>query len=169
MAGNMSVMMICIVAEVDRKRLFVSPTAEHIQTARSAKPDSYPTQKMPTTAYLVSGRGYGIENWHQLFTERQLSALTTFIDMAEKAGEQAREDGADEQYANAIKTYLALAVGRLSNGNSSLGVWHAIRENIEGPFGRQAITMVWDFPEANPFSNSSKNWTGMLEGVIKTL
>ena len=168
-AGNMNVKMTCIVAEGNRKRLFAAPTAEYTQTAHSAKPRWRPTQKMPTTAYLVSGRGYGIENWHQLFTERQLVALTTFIELTSDAAALAREHGADEQYANAIQTYLALAVGRLSNGNSSFGVWHAIRENIEGPFGRQAIPMVWDFPEANPFSNSSKNWTGMLEGVIKTL
>ncbi len=71
-AGNMGEQMTGIVAEGDRRRLFLSPTDEHIQTALSARANKRPMQKMPTTAYLVSGRGYGVTHWHQLFTERQL-------------------------------------------------------------------------------------------------
>ena len=82
-AGNMGEQMTAIVAEGDRKRLFLSPTAAHVETALSAKPNirSVPQQRMPTTAYKVSGRGYGITHWKELFTQRQLAALTTFSEL----------------------------------------------------------------------------------------
>ena len=82
-AGNMGEQMTAIVAEGDRKRLFLSPTSEHIETAASAKANarSVPQQRMPTSAYKISGRGYGITHWKQLFTERQLTALTTFSEL----------------------------------------------------------------------------------------
>ncbi len=85
-AGHMGEQMTAIVAEGDRKRLFVSPTPEHIRTATLEHANWRPEQKMPSTAHLVSGRGYGISHWHQLFTERQLCALTTFVDLLVGAG-----------------------------------------------------------------------------------
>ena len=168
MAGNMSVMMTCIVAEGDRKRLFVSPTDEHIQTADSAKPRWRPPQKMPATAYKVSGRGYGIENWHELFTERQLAALEIFSDeYLPKANDEIVKDGGSKKYANIVCTYLALAIGRTTNSNSSFAKWDSRSRglNITSVYARQAIPMVWDFAEANPFSNSSQNWNAQVEWV----
>ncbi len=168
-AGNMSAKMTCIVAEGDRKRLFISPTDGHIQTAHSAKPDWRPLQKMPTTSYKVSGVAYGIENWHELFTERQLTTLTAFSDLTTAAAALAREHGADEQYANIIKTYLALAIGRLADSGCSYATWQNMGDKVAHVFARQAIPMVWDFAEANPFSSSSQNWLGQIEWVSKVV
>ena len=169
MAGNMSVKMTCIVAEGDRKRLFISPTNEQVKIALDVESDDRPTQKMPATAYLVSGRGYGIENWHELFTERQLKALTTFSRLTAKAADQARDDGADEQYANTIRTYLTLAIGRTTNGNSSFAKRDNARvSGISGVFARQAIPMIWDFVEANPFS-TAQSWEYQVDYVASVV
>ncbi len=79
-AGNMDEVMTAIVAEGDRKRLFLSPTDEHIQAALNAEPRWRPTQTITKTP-KVSALAYGTTHWHQLFTERQLTALTTFSDL----------------------------------------------------------------------------------------
>ncbi len=170
-AGNMGEQMTAIVAEGKRKRLFLSPTKKHIQKALSAKPElgSYPDQKMPTTAYKISGRGYGITHWHQLFTQRQLVALATFTDMVAKAVAKARADGAEEQYANVLCTYLALAIGRTADSGCSYARWQNSGDKVAGVFARQAIPMIYDFAEANPFSNSSQNWMGQIEWVSKVV
>ena len=76
-AGNMSKQMTAIVAAGNRKKLFVSPTNEQIQVAAKATPTWKPTQEMTDTPTLVSGRGYGITHWHQLFSERQLVVSQT--------------------------------------------------------------------------------------------
>ena len=168
-AGNMGEQMTAIVAEGDRKRLYVSPTNEHIQAAISAEPTWRPTGNLPDQARSISVQIYGFTQWHQLFTTRQLTALTTFGDFLAEVSELVIKDGADKEYANTVCTYLALAIGRNANGGCSFTVWNGPGEKIEGIFSRQAIPMAWDFPEANPFSASTKNWTDLLEGVTRVI
>lgn len=168
-AGNMRAVMTCIVAEGDRKRLFISPTDDHTETAHSAKPDWRPNSKLPERALGISVQSYGIENWHDLFTERQLTALTTFSNLTADAAAQAREHGASEQYANIIRTYLALAIGKFSDSHSSFSTYHLPRECVRTVFTRQAIPMAWDFAEGNPFANAAGTWTLVLDKITKSM
>ena len=124
---------------------------------------------MPTTAYKISGRGYGITHWHQLFTNRQLTALTTLSDLMSEARALIVEHGADEEYADTVCTYLSLAVGREVDMCSSFDRWHNTGEKITGVFGRQAIPMIWDFAESNPLSNSTGNWMAHIEWIAKVV
>ena len=165
-AGLMGEVMTAIVAEGNRKRLFASPTELHIRAAQKAKPKWRPTQTITKTP-KVSPLVYGATHWHQLFTERQLTALTTFSDLLAEVGEVVKRDGADEEYANAIRTYLALTIGKLTNGSCSFNIWDSTTTKVPGVFGRQAIPMVWDFAESNPFSASTQNWTGHVDLVAK--
>ena len=171
--GNMGEQMTAIVAEGDRKRLFLSPTEAHIETALSAKPNesSIPWQKMPTTAYLVSGRGYGIEYWHELFTQRQLTALTTFSDLAPSVRSEIIKHGSDDGYADTICTYLTFVFDKVADMGSSFSRWQNSSGTLKvaGIFARQAIPMMWDFAESNPFSQFAGNWNGNLEWVVRVV
>ena len=135
---------------------------------------------------LVSGRGYGFYVWGDLFTDRQLVALTTFSDLLSEVRELVERDardvgGVDDgirlrdggsgtvAYADALITYLAFVVDRCARHWSSLCPWHAGRETIGQVFGRQAIPMVWDFVEANPFSTSTGHWSGQVTWVVKSV
>ena len=170
-AGSMGEQMIAIVSEGTRKRLFLSPTEEHIKAALSAKPnaDDIPKQKMPITASLVSGRGYGITHWHELFSQRQLTAHTTLSQSLVKACHLAAENGADPGYIDTICTYLALAIGRNVDSCSEYATWQNVGDKVAHVFSRQAIAMVWDYAEANPFSESTQNWMGNVEWVAKVV
>ena len=170
-AGNMGEQMTGIVAEGDRKRLFVSPTEKHVEVAKSAKPNnsSVPQQKMPTTAYKISGRGYGITQWRELFTERQLDILTTLSDLVKEIGNLLAKDGGSEEHANTICTYLALAIGREANSCSSYARWQNSGDKVAGVFATQAIPMMWDFAESNPFCTATQNWLAQVEWVAKAL
>ena len=171
MGGNMGEKMTAIAAEGDRKRIFISPTAEHIEIAKSANPTtrSVPNQRMPLSANLVSGRGYGITHWRQLFTKRQLAALTAFSDLMPEVRELIIEHGAPDEYADAVCTYLALAVGRLADACSNCSTWQNVGDKVAHVFTRQAISMVWDFAEANPFSKSTQNWIAQINWVSQVL
>ena len=168
-AGRLGEQMIAIVAEGNRKRLFCSPTEEHIRKALAAKPVWRPRQKMPATTYKVSARAYGIGEWSELFTERQLVALTTFSDLVTEAHAIMKEHHVDDEYTDIILTYLALAIGRLANSESSYARWQNGGEFVAGVFSRQAIGMIWDFAEVNPFSHSSQNWMGQIEWIAKAV
>ena len=115
-----------------------------------------------TTQYLGT-KLYGMRTFDQLFTNRQLIALTLFSDLVQEARSLVCQDAEStdsrsyQDSANAISTYLAFAVDKGANYWSSICTWHQTRHGIVSTFGRQAIPMVWDFAEANPFSDSSGN------------
>jgi len=170
-AGKIGEQMTAIVAEGNRRRVFLSPVDEHVRAAENAEPNirSIPWQKMPTTTYLVSGRGYGIDLWSGLFTKRQLFALGTFVEVMPIVRDEIIEHGQSVEYANAVCTYLAFALGKTANRNSRFSFWDSTREIVVQVFGRQAIPMVWDFTDTNPFSKSTGNWTGQVEYVARVL
>ena len=168
-AGKMGEQMTAIVAEGERKRLFLSPTSGHIQTARAAKAPWRPSGNLPERALGFRVQAYGFTEWHQLFTERQLSVLTTFAELVPSIRALAVKDGATREYSDAICTYLAFAIGKLADGNCKFVRWQNAGGSVAGLFSRQAISMVWDFAETNSFSNSAKNWMSQVELVAKSL
>lgn len=165
LAGNMKEQMVAIVAEGTRGKLFLSPTTEHIRIAQSCEPAWRPPGTLPRQARSISVQAYGFLHWHQLFTERQLTALTTFSDLLAEVKTLVIQHGANAEYADAVCTYLALAIGRNTNGCSSFCRWENSSDFVAGVFSRQGIPMVWDFGESNPFSNSTKNWSDLVKGV----
>ena len=167
-AGRMGEQMTGIVAEGNRRRLFVSPTDEHIQIALSAESDWQPTQAITWTP-KVSAITYGDTHWHQLFTERQLTALTTFSDLLAEVDELLTKHGVNEEYANALRTYLALAIGRTAHSGSRFARWQNSGDKIAGVFARQAIPMIWDFVESNPFCSATQNWMSQIDWVAKVV
>ena len=168
-ARMMGEQMTAIVAEGDRRRLFLSPTDDHVEVAANAEPSWRPSGALPDKALGFAAQIYGFKQWHQLFTQRQLAALTTFSDLLPSVRALVSKHGADAEYANAVCTYLALAIGRESDMGSSFDRWHNSRELVTGVFGRPAISMIWDFAESNPFSNSTGNWMAHVKWVAKVV
>ncbi len=167
-AGNMGQQMTAIVAEGDRKRLFLSPNDEQVQAAQNTEPKWRPSGNLPERALSIRTQIYGFTEWHKLFTERQLTALTTFSDLLAEVRNQIKQNK-KEEYAGAVCTYLALAIGRLTESGCSYTRWLNSLNAITGVFARHAISMVWDFAEGNRFCNSSGNWLGQIEWVTKVL
>ena len=164
-AGRRGEQMTAIVAEGKRGRIFLSPTEEHERIAFSAEPKWRISQKMPATAHKVSGRGYGITRWNELFTERQQTALATFSDLVDEACAMARTHGANQEYCAIIRTYLALVLSRAASAWSSFGRWQPASNKGAGVFDRQAIPMIWDYPETTPFSTTAGSWVVQLHMV----
>ncbi len=119
-----------------------------------------------------------------LFTPRQLLALNTFSDLVREAIDKCRNDAIAEGFANdfvglendgsgarayaeAVGVYLAFAVDRSANYWSLLTPWGG--DFIVQTFGRPAIPMVWDHAEANPMSNETGNWAGVIDWIYKAL
>lgn len=168
-AGRSDEQMIGIVAEGDRKRLFLSPDIAHTRAANLAEPSWRPSQTMPDSPTLVSGRGYGITHWHQLFTKRQLLAMSTLTTLLSELRDRLTADGASPDYAEAIHTYLAIAVSKMAGASSRFNRWQNTGDFVAGVFGRQAIPMIWDFAETNLFSHSTQNWMAQVEWIAKVL
>jgi len=96
---------------------------------------------------------YGLYKWGDLFNKRQLATLTAFIVATREAFHEIKKIWGESEYSKSLCVYLSLSIGRYLQRMSTLGVWHTGQETFEHPFGRQAIPMVWDYPESNPFSD----------------
>ncbi len=105
---------------------------------------------------------YGLENWGNIFTIRQLLSLTTLSGLVKNM----QTDRNDTCLEMAVKTCLALTIDRQANTLTSLSRWHLTGEKIEGLFARQAIPMVWDFVEANILSDSTGCFDGALNWIL---
>ncbi|MBW2049978.1 MAG: DUF1156 domain-containing protein, partial [Deltaproteobacteria bacterium] len=173
-AGRMGQRLMAIVAEGHRGRVYVGPDKGHQSIAFEAVPENVPDTNLPEHALGFRVQLYGMIKHRDLFTPRQLVALTTFSDLVMEARERVREDAlaagmSDDgkgindggtgatAYADAVATYLGFAVDKGANYWSTICAWHQTRDGIVSTFGRQAIPMVWDYAEANPLSQSSGN------------
>jgi putative DNA methylase len=108
---------------------------------------------------------YGIQTWGQLFNPRQALALVTFAKWVREAHAEMLRQGMDEELAKAVATYLGITVDRLADRCSSLTHWDNPYEKIANTFARQALPMVWDYAELNPFSGSTGDYEGAIEWV----
>ena len=185
-AGRMGVRLMAIVAEGVRGRVYLAPTAAQQLAANWAIPDWAPDTALPERALGFRVQEYGMIRWRDLFTPRQLVALTTFSDLVREAMKRVRGDAVaaglrDDgrplrdgdtdalAYAEAVGVYLGLAVDKVADRNSVICAWATLREHARNTFGRQAIPMVWDFAESNPLSDSSGNFLGGIASIASGL
>lgn len=178
--------LIAIVGESRNGRIYISPCKEHINTATIDKPQNHPTGSLSFYPGCLNTNVYGLDDFSKLFTNRQLTALTTFSDLVVEAQKKVYEDaiyagmvdddiGLDaggsgaKAYGDAVGVYLAFIIDKMADYHSSICSWHNSGEFIRNTFGRQAIPMVWDYAEANPFSNSSGCLSNTLIWVTKCI
>jgi len=150
MQGRMGAQLMAVVAEGKHGRLYISPDEEHQGIAKVDKPDEYPTQELANDPRNLWCPAYGLDTFDKLFTNRQLTALTTFSELVGEAQKKVVEDGGSEEYGKAVSVYLAFVVDKLTDYHSSICSWNPPRDGIRNTFGRQAIPMVWDYAEGNP-------------------
>jgi len=130
--------------------------------------DPVPDEEMPpkeTLGFRV--QRYGMLKWGDLFNSRQKLALITFSEKVRLAYKRMIEEGYDEDYAKAVVSYLGLGVDRLATYSVVLTRWRSDVFSFERAFDRQALGMVWDYGEVNPFSNARGCWD--LEPMIENL
>jgi len=109
---------------------------------------------------------YGMTKWRDLFTARQALTLAALSRAVTKI-EQEIAYGQDPQLAAAVRDCLAIATSRQTDYSSSLCTWHLTRETIGHTFGRQALSMVWDYAEVCPFVDTSGSFLGAVEWIAR--
>lgn len=168
-AGRMSQQLMAVVAEGKRSRVYLPPDRVQIDAAAAAQPQRVPDAQIPDHALGFRVQAYGMTKWADLFTQRQLVALTTFGDLVGEARQRVVSDGGNEKYADAVATYLGFLMSKLADWLSAFCSWMAPVEKVRDTFARQAIPMVWDFLEINPFSNSVGNASAHFEWIVAAL
>lgn len=185
-AGRMGARLMAIVAEGERERVYLSPTPEHEAAAKRMEPEWQPDVEFFQQALGFRVGNYGMTKWSDLFTDRQLVALTTFSELATEVMVRVRRDALaaglemDDKpireggtglsaYAEAVGTYLAMAVSKQTVFLVTQARWRAGEGKSAPAFGRQALPIVWDYADLNPFAGAGGDFVGIVEGAEKTL
>ena len=182
-AGRIGVRLMTIIAEGDRGRVYLTANEGHTEVASKTEVSWKPEVQLEGKT-RVNVSNYGLNTFGDLFTPRQLVALTTFSDLVAEAMERVKRDAVDASlpddkrplrdggtgaaaYAEAVGVYLAFAVDYATN------YWSVITTPAEGfirgTFARQALPMTWDYAEAPPFGHTSGNWMAGIKWIYKTL
>ena len=186
-AGRMGLRLTAIVAEGRRERLYISAQKDHevITAAHLSDQEGAPDSDLPGQALGFRIQNYGMKKHRDMFTGRQLAMLATLsglvADARDAIGRDARISGPGSAIGStddiasvdgredAIALYLALAVSKLSDYNSSLVLWSPSRDQAKTTFSRHALPMVWDFAEVSPFANAAGDLSVTLEGIERVL
>ena len=188
MAGRMGQKLMAIVAEGRRGRVFLTPTAEHEVAGVHAKPDWQPDVEFFQKALGFRVGNYGMSKWSDLFSPRQLMALTTFSDLVSEVRTKILADAnsasmsdddrsldnggiGNSAYADACSVYCSFGVSKASDLCSSICHWQPNPQHLKiaPTFSRHALPMSWDFAEGNPFSDSSGNFYRQWELIAEAI
>ena len=175
--------LIAIVAKQLRNRLYLDPQHPIPAIVRPLSPASLRLSNHPQ--YMGTPR-YGLITSDDLFTDRQLVALSTFSELLPEVRSLVEQhakafgmptdnvslrDGGTgaTAYAEAVTTYLAFVIDKCADRWSAICSWDSSKESMRSTFARQDIPMVWDYAETNPFSFSMGNWMAMVNWVWKVV
>ncbi|WP_409047709.1 DUF1156 domain-containing protein [Microbacterium sp. HA-8] len=179
-AGRIGRHLVAIAADGDRGRVYFNASADQLAAAEVDAPEGVLDMEIGIYPRDIKTQTYGMHRWADLYTNRQLTMLSTLSELVGEARARVLDDcrkagwpegTSFEQggtgavaYADAVATYLAAAVDKLADLNNSLCRWEPQAECPRNLFNRQAIPMVWDYAESNPFSTSSGSLAVILRG-----
>lgn len=185
-SGKIGNQMLAVVAEANRGRIYLSPDEEQISAARIQKPEKYPDGEISENPRWFSPPAFGMRDFSQLFSNRQLNSMSVFSSLIGEAREQIEKDAISQgmvndhititqdgngakAYAEAVSVYLAFLVDRLADRLSTLCNWDKGYTKINHTYGRQALPMVWDYVEGNPFGSKTGSFSSMIRLITDCL
>lgn len=185
-AGRMKAKLMAVVVEGIKGRIYMAPNDEQEQIAASAIPTQVPNTALPEKALSFRVQEYGMTNHRDLFTIRQLAALTTFSDLVHEARSRVIEDAERvgweldsrtlEQggsgviaYADSVAIHLGIAASKMAVFYTTLARWRPGEDKSAPAFGRQSLPMVWDYAEVNPFAGAGGDALGVFDGSSKAI
>ena len=183
--GRMNAQLMAVVAESSHGRIYITPDDEQQSISKVDKPEDYPSGVLSGKC-RVNVSLYGFDETSDLFTNRQLTALTTFSDLVGEAQKKAEADAVaaglpDDHialseggtgaraYGEAVGVYLAFAVDRLADFSTAVSRWSPTNEKPMNCFSKQAIPMTWDYPESNPMGKAVGSFVGIVDYISKCI
>lgn len=164
--GLISERLLAVIYHGKNEKAYRLPTSVELSAlARVPRLDA-PNEKLPNVTRLTGGFivAWGYTEWGQMFAHRQLLAMQALVNTLNGLK---REIGIEKDYGKAIVTYLGILIDRAAAIETSFGRWDVSRENVQSPFSRQAIPMIFDYPEAYLFGNTSGSALNQLEWLAR--
>ncbi|MDJ0835528.1 MAG: DUF1156 domain-containing protein [Acidobacteriota bacterium] len=172
--------LIAVVVSANRKRIYLPAYSCEKIIVKDCGEVDHLTEKIPNNPRWFSPPMYGLETYANLFTSRQLKTLSVFTELINEVQKNIELDAKgnmhslsfnepEKDYGKAVATYLSFGVNKMIDYNATLVSWSNSRDQASHVFSKQALPMVWDFAEVNPFANAAGDYAVSLKGIIKSL
>ncbi|MBM6732434.1 DUF1156 domain-containing protein [Megasphaera stantonii] len=184
--GKMQVQLMAVVTKSENGRSYAAADATQLAAASVLVSDAPLSGAISHNTRWFSTPEYGLKNYADLYTPRQLKLLSTFCDTLPTVLAEIKKDAVQSgmlddtvplakwgqgalAYSQAIGVYLALTISKLANFQSTLCTWDHRTGNVRAAFNRQALPMTWVFAEGNPFGKATGNYDSVLRQVAEAL
>ena len=158
--------LLAVITEGDNGKEYRLPYPEEEAILNIVPPTEKPQEMMPPNdSQNLKIPFWGFKSFGDMFTQRQLLLLNTLIEKLEDIKKELKAD--TDEYNKALVTYLAVLIDRIAVANTAFGIWDVTRETLVRIMSRQAIPMMFDYPESNPFCSSSGSATNQLEWLTR--
>ena len=178
--------MMAVVIDTPNGKQYLAPNSRQEIAADVPVPEDIPHGEIPDNLHWFSPPGFGMSNFADLFSPRQLTFLTTACDLLKEVQDKVASDalaaGMSESggslseggagalaYGQAVSIYLAFVIDKLADANSTICSWRTSGGGLRNTFGRQSIPMTWTYAEGNPFSGITGNFSGSLKNVVAAI
>lgn len=163
-SGKVCSKLLAVICEGENGKTYRLPTEEEAAHVVNLTDESLrPKERMQKNSAGGDTLSWGVTQWGQLYTDRQVMFLNELVNCAKDMYSCFDND----EYHRALFSYIAILVDRIAIANTSFGVWHTGRETLERVLGRQAISMVFDYPESYPFCSSSGSALNQLSWILR--
>ena len=186
LAGRIGSQMMAVVTEAGRGRIYLPADYEQTKAANVTRPTDYPDGAMPTNPRWFSPPAFGMMNYGDLYSDRQLTVLTELIRLIDEVQVLVEKDAIEagmendgvvlaqggkgaKAYSQAIGVYLAFALDRITAFSVSVSRWSNTNEKIMNCYARQALPMVWDYPEANILSDCVGGFLPSVNYIVECI
>jgi len=162
-AGRMGQMLYAIAIKRRGGFDFRAPTPEDLEAIRAAETelarkrplweaqDILPTEPIGISNYDRGHRLYGMYNWADFFTPRQLLALGTLLEALRDLRKEVQAV-ADKERATAVETYLGVMLDKATIYNNRVCRFDPTR-GIRSIFDRHNFAFVWSHAEFDASGN----------------
>lgn len=183
---ELGVQLMAMVIDTPNGKIYKEPNPLQEAAAMVPVPEDIPQGEIPNNAHWFGPPGFGITEYSDLFSPRQLTMLTTFCEilkelqdkvasdalaagMSPESGSLAAGGTGALAYSQAVTIYLAFVIDKMADRNSTVCSWNSSGGTPRATFGRQAIPMVWNYAEGNPFSSITGNYKTALKNVVASI
>jgi len=176
-------MLTCVVVNGPSGKEYRTPISEEAQAPAEAArtldvlyhavPGGIPREPIDAARPSPNARGlsglptYGLDRFDRLFNQRQLFTLGTLVKCSRALRSALSQFNYPPDWIEAIIGYVAIAVDRLADRNTTICHWDMGRETISNTFQRYALRINWDYAEVNPFAHTTGSYLGAVDWIAR--
>ncbi len=153
-----------VIEDSPNGKFYRNPYDFEINAVKSIKGIIRPKELMPQNdSQNLKIPFWGFKSFGEMFSDRQMAVMLSFVSNLEKLNDEFVENS---EYPKALFTYLAILIDRVAMRFTTFNTWHIQQDTIEKIMGKQAISMVFDYPEMNPFTTYTSSAINQLDQIL---